>query len=40
MTENNCAMTKHDPKFEFDNTYARDLDGFYVPWKGEIAPTP
>ena len=25
MTENNCAMTKHDPKFEFDNTYARDL---------------
>ncbi len=33
-------MTKHDPKFEFDNTYARDLDGFYVPWKGEIAPTP
>jgi len=33
-------MTKHDPKFDFDNTYARELDGFYVPWQGDPAPAP
>jgi uncharacterized protein YdiU (UPF0061 family) len=33
-------MTKHDPKFEFDNTYARELEGFYVPWQGVNAPAP
>ena len=26
--------------FRFDNTYARDLDGFYVPWAGDKAPAP
>jgi len=31
-------MTKHDPHFNFDNTYARELEGFYVPWEGEKAP--
>ncbi len=33
-------MTKHDSKFNFDNTYARELDGFYVPWQGTDAPAP
>jgi uncharacterized protein YdiU (UPF0061 family) len=33
-------MTKHDPKFDFDNTYARELEGFYVPWQGANAPAP
>jgi uncharacterized protein YdiU (UPF0061 family) len=33
-------MTKHDPKFNFDNTYARELEGFYVPWQGAVAPAP
>jgi len=26
--------------FAFDNTYAAELDGFYVPWQGEPAPKP
>lgn len=26
--------------FQFDNTYARDLEGFYVPWKGAEVPEP
>jgi len=26
--------------FRFDNTYARDLDGFYVPWKPVAASAP
>ncbi len=26
--------------FRFDNSYARDLDGFYVPWKPAAAPQP
>jgi uncharacterized protein YdiU (UPF0061 family) len=33
-------MAKHDPKFNFDNTYARELEGFYVPWQGAHAPAP
>ncbi|SFR48321.1 protein adenylyltransferase SelO [Litoreibacter janthinus] len=33
-------MTKHDPTFNFDNTYARELEGFYVPWQGAAAPAP
>lgn len=33
-------MTKHDPTFNFDNTYARELEGFYVPWQGVKAPAP
>jgi len=33
-------MTKHDPKFDFDNTYARELEGFYVPWQGVNTPAP
>jgi len=27
-------------RFEFDNTYARELEGFYVPWKGAEVPEP
>lgn len=26
--------------FEFDNTYARKLVGFYAPWEGEKFPDP
>lgn len=26
--------------FAFDNSYARELDGFYVPWEGAKAPAP
>ena len=26
--------------FDFDNSYSRELDGFYAPWKGEVAPAP
>ncbi len=33
-------MTKRNPKFNFDNTYARKLEGFYVPWRGEKVPAP
>ena len=28
------------PNFRFDNTYARDLPGFYVPCQPEHAPAP
>jgi len=28
------------PSFEFDNSYARDLKGFYVPWQGAKVPAP
>ncbi|HYF16416.1 MAG TPA: YdiU family protein [Ramlibacter sp.] len=28
------------PLFRFDNSYARDLPGFYVPWKPAAAPAP
>jgi len=27
-------------RFAFDNSYARDLDGFYVAWEGDSAPDP
>ena len=31
----------HPPvSFDFDNSYARDLEGFYVAWQGEQAPEP
>lgn len=33
-------MTTHPPKFTFDNTYARELRGFYVPWEGAKVPSP
>jgi len=33
-------MTHHDPHFNFDNTYARELEGFYAPWQGKPAPAP
>jgi len=33
-------VTVQDIKFGFDNTYARDLDGFYAPWQGAVAPAP
>ena len=28
------------PHFNFDNTYARDLEGFYAPWKADPVPEP
>jgi uncharacterized protein YdiU (UPF0061 family) len=28
------------PRFRFDNTYARELQGLYVPWKPAQAPSP
>ncbi len=31
-------MTK--AAFAFDNSYARDLDGLYVPWQGDQVPAP
>lgn len=33
-------MTHHTPRFTFDNSYARELDGFYVPWQGDAVPEP
>lgn len=33
-------MTHQPPHFTFDNTYARELDGFYVPWEGDKVPEP
>ena len=27
-------------KFDFDNSYARELEGFYVPWEGATVPAP
>ena len=27
-------------RFAFDNTYARDLEGFYVPWKAAQVARP
>lgn len=33
-------MNQHDPEFNFDNTYAQQLEGFYAPWQGEKAPAP
>ncbi len=33
-------MTRPDPIIAFDNSYARDLDGFYVPWQGDAVPEP
>jgi len=32
--------TGQSPEFGFDNTYARDLEGFYVAWKGDEVPAP
>ena len=29
-----------DTLFVFDNSYARTLDGFYAPWRGDVAPAP
>ena len=28
------------PAFAFDNSYARDLEGFYVPWQPSASPAP
>ncbi|MBO6757098.1 MAG: YdiU family protein [Roseibium sp.] len=33
-------MTIPQPLFSFDNTYAREMDGFYVPWQGAAVPSP
>ncbi|MEZ5812775.1 MAG: YdiU family protein [Rhizobiaceae bacterium] len=30
----------HPPSFNFDNSYARELEGFYVPWEGARVPAP
>ena len=31
-----CIM----PEIKFDNSYARDLEGMYLPWQGAVAPAP
>jgi uncharacterized protein YdiU (UPF0061 family) len=28
------------PHFEFDNSYGRNLEGFYVPWNAAVVPAP
>lgn len=28
------------PRFNFDNTYARELEGFYTPWQAATVPAP
>ena len=33
-------MSARPPIFQFDNSYARDLPGFYVAWEGAKVPTP
>ena len=33
-------MTTAAQKFDFDNSYARDLAGFYAEWQGAVAPSP
>ncbi|MET1410783.1 protein adenylyltransferase SelO [Roseibium sp. HPY-6] len=33
-------MTATPPLFQFDNTYARELPGFYVAWEGAKVPSP
>ncbi len=33
-------MNANPPLFQFDNSYARDLEGFYVAWKGDKVPEP
>ena len=33
-------MQNHEINFDFDNSYVRELEGFYVPWQGETAPAP
>lgn len=32
--------TSPSPTFAFDNSFARSLEGFFVPWQGEKAPKP
>ncbi len=32
-------MSLHET-FKFDNSYATELEGFYVPWQGAVAPAP
>jgi len=33
-------MTANPPLFPFDNSYARDMPGFYVAWEGSKVPSP
>lgn len=33
-------MTATPSLFRFDNSYARDMSGFYVPWEGAKVPSP
>ncbi len=35
-----AIMTAKPPLFHFDNSYARELEGFYVAWKGAQVPSP
>ncbi len=37
---NNVTNNPPAPIFAFDNTYARKLEGFYVPWKAAQAAQP
>ncbi len=34
------VMNANPPLFQFDNSYARDLQGFYVAWEGAKVPEP
>lgn len=33
-------MSEHSATFRFDNSYFRELEGFYAPWQGAAAPEP
>ena len=33
-------MNTHVPNFGFDNSFAREMEGFFVPWDSEAAPDP
>ncbi|WP_418315986.1 protein adenylyltransferase SelO [Piscinibacter sakaiensis] len=39
-TTDSPAEQAAEPRFAFDNSYARALDGFYVPWQPRPAPAP
>lgn len=34
------SLTPSTPRFTFDNSYARDLEGFYTPWQAATVPEP
>ncbi|WP_319410734.1 protein adenylyltransferase SelO family protein [uncultured Cohaesibacter sp.] len=35
-----ASYSTASPAFAFDNSFARTLEGFYVPWQGEKVPSP